>query len=172
MRRTLAVCAAGLIAFLALPAGPAAAQPGLSVTLSAERVSASVGDRITVRARVDNRGTVPSEALVAHLSVVTLDPKVYVDLEDWTASPTQQVVALPPGGSATASWEIQAVNAGRFDVYVVALGKEHVVSQPTLVEVAGKRKISAGGVLPVTVVVPVLLGLAAFGVRMLRRRAD
>jgi hypothetical protein len=166
------VCAAALVAFLALPAGPAAAQPqdGLSVTLASPRASVGVGDRITVSARVDNQATAPRDGLVAHLSVVTLDPKVYVDLEDWTASPTKQLATLPPGASASATWEIQAVNAGRFNVYVVVLGRGHAVSAPQLVEVAGHRRLSSAGVLPVTVVVPLLLGLAAFGARRLRRR--
>jgi hypothetical protein len=174
--RAAVVLAAAVLA--GLPAAAASAQPAIAVTLAAQQVSVGVGDRVTVQARISFGGTDPSDRLIAHLSIVTLDPAVYVDLEDWTTSPTRQLGALPPGGSTSATWDIQAVNAGRFDVYVVVLPALHgpadqgqTVSEPELVEVAGRRTLNVGGVLPVTVAVPVLLALAALAARVRRRRA-
>jgi hypothetical protein len=145
------------------------------VTLEQDQTSVGVGDRLTVRARVVNSGAQPTDRLVAHLNVATLDSSVYVDLEDWTSSPTQELDPVPPGGSTSATWEIQAVNVGRFDVYVVVLPTGAapdalVASPPQLVRVAGRQALSAGGALPVAVAVPVLLGLAALGVRLRRGR--
>jgi hypothetical protein len=137
-----------------------------------------VGDRLTIRARIANAGTEPTERLVAHLNVTTLDTAVYVDLEDWTASPTQELAPVPPGGSTPAVWEIQAVNVGRFAVYVVVLPEGAaaagqgplVTSAPDLVEVAGRRTLSPAGALPVAIAEPVLLGLVAVAVRLRLRR--
>jgi len=168
------------VAALAGPAaaGPPVRSPDVEVALGQDRTPAVLGDRLTIRARVVNAGAEPTGRLVAHLNVAALDSGVYVDLEDWTASPTQELAPLPPGGGTSATWQIQAVNSGRFDVYVVVLpggaasaGQGPLaVSPPQLVEVAGRRTLSPGGALPVAVAVPVLLGLVVVAGRLRLRR--
>jgi hypothetical protein len=181
---------AGLLLALAVPAGtaaPAAAtaavQPAptgtLEVTFDRPRVSGALGDRFTVRSRITNSGGAPTDRLIAHLNVASLTSDVYVDPEDWSASRTRELDALAPGGSTSLSWDIQAVNAGSFDVYVVLLpvGASSagtgplVVSPPVHAEVAGRRTLTAGGALPVAAAVPILLGLMAATVRFRGRRA-
>jgi hypothetical protein len=141
------------------------------VTLGQREVAVAVGDRLGIEARIVNTGDQTSEPLVAHLNVATLDSSVYVDLEDWTAGPTQEVEPLEPGGSATLRWVIQAVNVGRFDVYVVVVPRGGAsqapltASPPELVRVAGRRTVSAGGALPVALLVPLLVGAAAVATR-------
>lgn len=167
------------VASVGLPA-PAAAVPSetVEVTVDQTRIAAVVGDRLTIRVTVTTSGTAPRDRLVAHLNVASLRSDVYVDLEDWTASPTQQLAPARPGDSTTLSWEIQAVNTGSFDVYVALLPNgiisagqgPLVVSPPIHVTVAGRRTLTAGGALPVTLVIPLLLGLAAAGTRLRVRR--
>jgi hypothetical protein len=158
---TIAVLALGLAA------GPAARAPQLRLTLSQSEASVGVGDRLGIEARIVNAGDQPSEPLVAHLNVATLDSRVYVDLEDWTTTPTQDVEPLPPGGGTTLRWVIQAVNVGRFNVYVVVMPRDGrpsgplTASPPELVQVAGRRTVSAGGALPVALLVPMFVGVAA-----------
>ena len=181
------IARAAILAALAIPAAlasatPAAAQPPVrstvDVTLDQHRSSVAVGDRLTIHARITNAGTEPTERLIAHLNVTTLDQAVYVDLEDWTAGPTQELAPVPPGGSTSAAWEIQAVNVGRFAVYAVVLPNGAtsdgqgplVTSAPYLVEVAGRRTLSPAGALPVDIAEPVLLGLVAVAVRLRLRR--
>jgi hypothetical protein len=175
--RSLTVLALAAV-LCGLTAAPAAAASDVEVTVDQTQASVGVGDRITVKARVVNTGTQRTDPLIAHLNVATLDQSVYVDLEDWTASPTKELAPLAPGADITASFEIQAVNVGRFDVYVVvapngaSAGQGPLVaSTPELVQVAGRRTVSPGGVLPVVVVAPVLLGLAAAATRLRLRRA-
>jgi hypothetical protein len=68
---------------------------------------------------------------------------------------------------------------GGFAVYVVLLpsgvGSDRtgplVVSPPVHVRVAGRRTLNAAGSLPVVIVVPLLLGLAAAAGRYRLRRA-
>jgi hypothetical protein len=177
--QVLALAAAVTAAFAAAPAAaaPAGAAPEVEVTLDQTRASVGVGDRITVEARVVNAGTVRTDPLIVHLNVATLDQSVYVDLEDWTGSPTQALAPLEPGAETTTTFEIQAVNVGRFDVYVVvapsgpSAGQGPLVaSTPELVQVAARRTVSPGGVLPVAVAAPVLLGLASAALRLRRWR--
>lgn len=171
------VAAAGLSA--AAPAAHAGTQAtgGIKVTVDQTRMTAVIGDRIVIGAHVANSGTVPTDPLIAHLNVASLTG-TYVDLEDWTASPTLPVAPLDAGSTTTLSWDIQAVNAGSFDVYVVLLPDGAisagtgplVASSPVHVTVAGQKTLNAGGSLPVVIAVPLLLGCAAATVRWRLRR--
>jgi uncharacterized membrane protein len=117
---------------------------------------------------------------LAHLNVASIEGDVYVDPEDWSSSRSQQL-SLKPGESRKLSWEIQAVNSGRFAAYVVVVpfgssvnGNEDLrVSELVRVEVAPRSTLTAGGALPVVVAVPILIGVAAFAAlfRVRRRRA-
>lgn len=176
---------AGVLLTLTAPAGlaapPAAAAPTLpetvEVSLDQSRINAVVGDVLTVRSRVVNVGAAPTDRMIAHLNVASLDG-VYVDLEDWSADVTREVTPVAPGSDVSLSWEFHAVNVGRFDVYLVLLpggvassGTGPLVASPPVhVTVAGRRTLTAGGSLPVAVAVPVLLGLLAAGARYRLRR--
>jgi hypothetical protein len=167
----------------ALTASAATAAPALpravDVTLDRSQINTVVGDVLTVESRVVNAGEMPTDRLVAHLNVASLDSTVYVDLEDWSADVTRELAPLAPGGSTSLSWDFHAVNVGRFNVYVVLLPKGQssagagplVASPPVHVTVAGKRTLTAGGSLPVAIIVPVLLGLVAAAARYRVRRA-
>jgi hypothetical protein len=148
-----------LLLALIVPSGPVG-----DVTFDHSDMSTVVGERFTLRSRV----TGPTDGLLAHLNVVSLTSDVYVDPEDWSANRTQRAAPV-------LSWDIQAVNAGTFDVYVVLLPSTGrgplVVSPPVHLTVAGRRTFTAGGALPVALAVPVLLGLlAAAGQYRLRVR--
>lgn len=161
MRRLLVVVAALLIT--AAPA--AAAASTVEVAFTETSVSAVVGQRLALQSRVTNTGTTPTEPLIAHINVASLDASVYVDLEDWSSEVTFELAPLAPGASQLVNWELQAVNAGEFGIYVVVLPRAGsappAVSAPLRAAVAGRRTLSAGGALPVIVAVPVVLGLLA-----------
>ncbi|MET8310775.1 hypothetical protein [Micromonospora sp. NPDC005173] len=176
---------AGLLLALTAPVGStasaAAAPPPLpgvvEVVLEQSRLNTVVGERLTLESRVVNSGEAPTDRLVAHLNVASLNG-VYVDLEDWSADVTREVSPVAPGSSTSLSWQYQAVNTGSFDVYVVLMpGGDStagtgplVVSQPLHVSVAGKRTLTAAGSLPVAIVVPVVLALVAAAARYRIRR--
>jgi hypothetical protein len=148
----------------------------VDVTFDQSQVTTVVGDRFTLRSRIANAGAAATDPLIAHLNVASLTSDVYVDPEDWSSSRSRELAPLPAGETTTVSWEIQAVNAGTFDVYVVLLpvgatsaGRGPlVVSPPVHVSVAGRQTLTAGGVLPVVIVVPVLIALVG---ATARRRA-
>lgn len=101
---------------------------------------------------------------------------MYVDPEDWSASRSQSLT-LQPGESRTLTWDIQAVNAGRFAAYVVVLpegaevsGSENLVVSPLVkIDVETRAAMSERGVLPVVLAIPLLLGLSAVGLRIRAR---
>jgi hypothetical protein len=180
-RVVLALAALATVGVLAAtPAAQAEAPPtgGIEVTVDQTRLTAVIGDRVTIRAQVTNPGTARTDPLIAHLNVASLTG-TYVDLEDWTASPTLQVAALDARSTTPLSWDIQAVNAGTFDAYVVLLPNGAtsagvgplVASAPVHITVAGRRTLNAGGSLPVAIAIPLLLGFAAATVRYRRRRS-
>jgi hypothetical protein len=181
MRTRLGLAFGAIAALAVIAAAPAAAQTtnGIQVTVDQPRMTAVIGDRITIRAHVTNSGSTASDPLIAHLNVASLTG-TYVDLEDWTAAPTQHVNPLDAHATTALSWDIQAVNAGRFDVYVVMLPNgptssgigPAVASSPVEVTVAGKRTLNAGGSLPVVIAVPLLLGGAALAARLRLRAAS
>lgn len=162
-----------LLAALVLALFPATASATVEVTVPQSRIAGTIGQYVTIGTTVTNTGSSPTGKLIAHLNVVSLEG-VYVDLEDWTAAPTQSLPPLGPGESAEASWDVQVVNPGVFNAYTVVLpdgAASLSVSPPIRVDVAGRRTLSAGGALPVALIVPILLGVAIYAVRRRRNTA-
>jgi hypothetical protein len=113
--------------------------------------------------------------LIAHLNVLSIDPAVYVDPEDWS---TRRTIYLPPlavGESARLTWDVQAVNAGHFVVYVAVTTKQRADEQITgsnvlRLAVAQERTLNPEGMLPLAAAVPtVLLVLVVLTARRRRR---
>jgi hypothetical protein len=160
-----------------MPAAEAAADIGVSVDQS--RVTTALGDTFFVHTKISNLGTKRSDLYIGHLNVVSLTRDVYVDPEDWSGSRSRDVGPLAPGAHTVLTWQIQAVNAGSFDAYVVLLpngadtgGRGPLVASPPIhVRVAPRRTLSAEGSLPVSIAVPVLLGLVAVTIRVRSRRS-
>lgn len=170
---------AGVVLALSVAATPGAASAAVPIEVTCDRVAQAtdLGNRFTVRVRIANVGTATTDPLIADLNVTSVTTAVYVDLEDWSASRTHELPPLPPGAATSLTFELQAVNPGTFNVYVVVLPNGAAagtgplaVSLPVHVTVADRKTLSAGGALPVAVAVPVLLGLALALTRLRLRR--
>jgi hypothetical protein len=143
-----------------------AAAGGVAVGVDRTRISAVLGDHFVFRATVVNRGTAPATGLIAHLNVLSLRPGLYVDPEDWSADRTKYLGTLPPGGSRTLTWRLQAVAPGRLGIYVAVLAERAAGAVPVAapavhVAIAERRTLNAGGIVPVALGVPALLGALA-----------
>jgi len=153
--------------------GPAAAAPAVEVSVKPAQAAAVLGDRLTISTRITNPRNVVTGPLLAHLNIASLQEGVYVDPEDWS-SERSQYLSIQPGSEQTLSWEIQAVSAGRFAVYVVVLSSGTTaagadgpaVSPMVKLDVAPRATLTAGGALPVVLVVPILLGAIALALRV------
>lgn len=161
---------AALLASLLL-AGSAGLATASAGPLSPPLVQVAVGERFEVTGPV----TLPpgQATAVAHLDVVSLTPDVYVDPEDWSSNRSQFVTS---SGTTTLRWPVQAVNAGRFHLYVTLSplpGPGAVRAAPVrigdavLVEVSGRPPLSSAGTGVVAGVVPAVL---LVGYLLTRRR--
>jgi hypothetical protein len=176
--RALRLGGTALVAVVAVllpaPAASAADASQMSVTLDRARVSTQLGQKFSFRSTITNRGSTPASGLIAHLNVLSLRPGVYVDPEDWSAERTRYLGTIPPGGSTTTTWRVHAVNHGTLGVYVAVLDESGRArpprTGPTLrLAVAERKTLNSGGILPLALGVPGLLGVGTLALRWYRR---
>jgi hypothetical protein len=176
-RGTLGVIVALVAALLLAPDTDAAGVTGtapLSVQVNHARISTKLGHRFAFRSTIWNHGSAPVSGVIAHLNVLSLGSGVYVDPEDWSTHRTLYLGTIPAGGSTMTTWRMQAVNAGRFGVYVAALTSNGAARAPTTgpaieIVVADRKTLNSGGILPLALGIPAGLGLLAVGLRLQRR---
>ncbi|MDH5334193.1 MAG: hypothetical protein OEW65_09950 [Thermoleophilia bacterium] len=175
-RALRALLGLAVAALLAAPGALGASDDLSSVSVAVERslISTRLGDAFTFRSTITNKGADTADGLIAHLNVLSLRPGTYVDPEDWSSDRTRYLEPLPAGGSTTISWKMQAVNDGAFGVYIAVLpatGAAHPPATAPMIrlDVASRKKLNAGGLLPIALGVPALLGLLAAGARLARR---
>ena len=144
----------------------------VSVELSREAVSAEPGEKISFESTVRNTGDRPLSGLIAHLNILSSDPGVYVDPEDWSARRTLFLDDLPAGQATRLRWEVQAVTAGPMILFVAVTRprtRDVAVSGQLQLAVGGQRVVNAGGVLPLVAGVPAAV-LLLLGLTRVRRR--
>jgi hypothetical protein len=154
------------------PASAATSTPAITVEIDKTTVSVGAGQHFTMHTVVRNEGDSPLTGLITHLNIAALDPSVYVDPEDWSGNRTQYLPPLPAHSSRRLTWRVQAVNDGRFILYVVAVqpASPHLAGSDVLsLRVARQPSLGAASALPVALGVPVLL-LGAMGLQRRRRR--
>jgi hypothetical protein len=172
MRR--AACSA--VFALALLAAPAeAAAPSVSVEVDRTAIRTDLGQTFSFRTTITNRASAPATGLVAHLNVLSLRPGTYVDPEDWSTSRTRYLPAIPARGSTALSWRVTGVHSGAIGVYVSVLpasGAGRPVTAPMVrVDIAARKTVDAGGVVPIALGVPAALGVLIVAVGIRRRRS-
>lgn len=149
----------------------------LDVSVSRRAVPTRLGDDFRFSSEITNTTAKRLAGLVAHLNVVGLSSGIYVDPEDWSAERTKNVPSLRPGESTSISWSVTAVTGGRAAVYIVVLpgddpsALEHPVASPAIdVRIADTKDLNSGGVLPLAIGVPALLGGLTLAARRRRNR--
>lgn len=177
MRRDLAV---GALAFglgvTMLSAHTAAAPLSDSVVVAIEPPSSTVvlGGHLDLQVSVTNNGIDASPPLVVHIDITKPDEATSVDPEDWTSTLSKPIGVVESGRTVVVDWTIQPISAGTFATYAVVLspGVDTIAASNVLeVRVTDQRSLDPGGIVPVAVAVPVLVGaLLAFQMRLARRR--
>jgi len=175
MTRRIALAIAAALASAAL------GSPALGTTGSAETTQVELeepdrdvgpGERFSFASTVRNAGDTSVPGLIAHLNIMTSDPDVYVDPEDWSSERTQYLDELPAGESTTLTWTVRAVDSGPLILYIAVSrpGTDRVVvSGPLEVTVTGRRVVNPGGVVPLVLATPGVV-LALLGLTAVRRR--
>ena len=160
---------------LVLLAGTAVTAPSavaaLPVHLDRSSVATRIGQKFQFSSTVRNTGPQAVLDVVEHLNIVSLDPSVYVDPEDWSSHRTRYLGTLASGESTHVQWTVQAVNSGHFVVYVAVIARSGrgtvTASNPLATTVAQKRRLNSGGVVPLALGVPAFL---LVGLILVRRR--
>jgi len=167
VKRVLLVLLVGA-AVLAPPAGAS-----LAVKLDQSSVSTRIGEKFHFSSTVRNLGPQPVPDVVAHLNIVSLDPSVYVDPEDWSSHRTRYLGTLGAGEARRIEWTVQAVNSGHFVVYVAVVDRNGqgsvTASNPLATTVAQKRRLNSSGVVQLALGIPAVLALGLVLVRRRRR---
>jgi hypothetical protein len=162
-----------LVALAALAPASALAAAPVSVRIDKTSVSTKIGRHFDFSTTIRNPASQPVPGVVAHLNILSLDPSVYVDPEDWSSSRTRYLGTLEAHGSKRIRWKVQAVNSGRFIVYVAVTdrnGAGAVTASPPLVtQVAQRRTLNSGGVGPLALGMPAGLALVLLVLRRRRR---
>lgn len=157
----------------AVPAARAADDPAVSLSVDRAQIRTGLGKKFVFRSTVRNDGSAPVAGLIAHLNVLSLRPGTYVDPEDWSSNRTRYLPTIPPGGTVVTTWQLQAVNDGRFGLYVAVLPDSGEAAPSTTktirLAVTSRRTLNPSGMVPVALGIPALLGLLAVGVRITRR---
>ncbi len=170
MRRLVLIALVSLV--LVPPAG--AKSHEVVVRIDRTHVSASLGRSFAFTTTVANRGTTTTGTLVAHLNVLSLKRGVYVDPEDWSSSRTHYLDPIAPGGTRAVRWRVTAVNGGSLAAYVTVVsqgGTGTPETSPALrFDVASRKTLNSGGILPVALSIPGAIALLALGVRVRRRQ--
>jgi uncharacterized membrane protein len=165
---------AACVVACALAVVSAASAARVTVATDRAHVTTSIGDKFHFRTTVTNLGPAPAERLIAHLNVLSLSSGTYVDPEDWSSQRTRYLAPVPPGGSVTIDWRVQAVNSGSFGVYVAALPASAppvapVVGATVRVDVAHRQTLNSGGILPLALGIPAALGALTVSAWIRRR---
>jgi hypothetical protein len=174
LRLVLAVLVASCAA-LASVGNAAAAFRDVTVRVGPLHIGTELGRNVLVHATFTNHGSTESGPLVAHLNVLSLRSGVEVDPEDWSTHRTRYLGSLSAGTSQTISWKVHAINTGRIALYVAVVpqtgpSRQPVTGRTVQLDVAGRRTLNAGGILPLALGIPALLGLMTAGIRARRRR--
>jgi hypothetical protein len=169
----------GLMLSLAGAAPANAAPGGVGVRLDRHRADLSLGDTFHFSSTLTNTGARATPDLVAHLNIVGLDPGIYVDPEDWSSRRTRYLGPLGRGHSATLRWSVKAVTGGSLAVYVVVLERRPdgsvapapiAPARPVAVHVTERRTLDSGGILPLVLGVPAIVGAIGIASGRMRRR--
>ena len=170
MRRRCAAVVVVAAVLAAAPSAPAATAPP-RITLDRGPVAVRLGTTFAFSSTL-SAGAVSTGPLVAHLNVVSLDPATYVDPEDWSTHRTRYLGAVAAGDSASVRWSVKAVSSGPIAIYVTAVPADGsgpiAVGPPLHVQVAERRTLNSGGVVPLALAVPAVLLVVAV---VTRRRA-
>jgi hypothetical protein len=156
-----------------------ATQMGSSTPLKIETptqpLSGTAGQYVNLPATITNTSDNPIKDIVAYVTLVetTSGQQAPVDLEDWSAHRAVTIDSLAPSESQNAAWDLRLIKGGEYVVYAAAIEKgssQAAVGPVVPLSVTAQKNLNPGGVLPVALGVPILVGTALFVPVFWRRR--
>lgn len=137
---------------------------------SSSSINAIAGQIITVNGTITNVGSSPVGG-IAYISIIDVDNKIPIDLEDWSAHKGIAIDSISSGQSIPMEWNVRLVKDGSYTIVILFSSNDGSVpptaSAKTFLEVAPKHNLNPGNVLPVVFGVPavlmVILGIINYG---------
>ncbi len=127
---------------------------------SIQNIHAIAGQIITVNGTITNSGSNPIGG-IAYISIIDVQNKTPIDLEDWSAHKGIDISSLAPGQSIPMEWNVRLVKDGSYTIVILFSSNDGAVpptaSAKTFLEVDPKHNLNPGNVLPVAFGVPALL---------------
>lgn len=149
--------------------------PLVMEVLSSTTLSGTAGDYVTVKAQITNTGKNPLGDLTTYLSLMDLDNKMPVDLEDWSVEKGLYIETIESQQTLPLEWKIHFVKAGAYALIIIAetplSSAIPQVSAITQFKVAPKRNLNPGHVLPVALGTPLIL-IVILSLLAYKRRVD
>ncbi len=140
--------------------GPANGASIRLTILSSKSLDGTAGDYATVLAQIANTTQQPISDITTYLSLVDMQAKLPVDLEDWSAEKGLYIGTIDAGQTLPLNWKIHFVKAGSYNLTIVAdiAGQDiPIVSTLTQFAIQPKINLNPGQVLPVALGMPLLL---------------
>jgi hypothetical protein len=171
----LAAALVMIIGVIGQASGQTNAGVPLKIETSANQLSGSTGDYVKLPAVITNTSNKPVQDVTSYVTLVetTQGQQAPVDLEDWSAHRAVTVGSLAPGETHNASWDLRLIKGGDYVVYPAAIAtgsSQPAVGPEVPLSVASHQSLNPGGVLPIALGVPILVGMALFGPVVWRRR--
>ena len=168
-------CSLLVVLLVAAPAVASARSVPVAVDVDRTEISLPLGGTAAFRSTIRNSGPATLNGLIAHLNVLSLRKGTYVDPEDWSSRRTRYLDPLPAGASTTITWHVHAVNGGALGLYVAVLPRRGAGLSPRTsplirLSVAEKQTLNTGGILPLVLGIPALIGLLTLAIRATRLR--
>jgi len=172
---TTCVGIASLLFAFAVNAQTTNLPPPLSIQiLSQNTLSGVAGDFVTVRGQIMNTGATTLNDVTTYLSLVDTGTKLPVDLEDWSAEKGLYMGSIDAKQILPLSWKIHFVKAGTYSLIIVAEAASNQIPQVSTIthfDVAVKKNLNPGQVLPVALGTPIIILFLLF-VLSYRKKVD
>lgn len=162
-----------VLTLAAVPAAAVAQSEDINVVIEMTGGNVLLGQTVDMNVLVENRTDSTLSGAAVHIDITDPGQPGSVDPEDWVQTLTQPLADLAPGTAESVSWTLQPIAGGEFSVYAVVLspGEERLfASQAAIVSVTERRALNPGGMLTVSLAVPIVIAAILSGRTWIRRQ--
>jgi hypothetical protein len=133
----------------------------LSIRIVSDTIlNGTAGDYATIVARISNLGSKSLNDITTYLSLMDIENKAPVDLEDWSAEKGLYIGTIDAGQTFPLNWKVHFVKAGTYSLIIIAEmvnSEQPEVSNIVQFHVKSKHNLNPGHILPVALGTPILL---------------
>ena len=159
---SLVTFVAALLTVLLQVAASAQITGTVDVTVHPTTEQVVLGESFEIDIDITNNGTGATPPLVIHIDITDPTSDSSVDPEDWTSTLSKTTGVIEAGQTHSVTWSLQPISPGTYSIYAVALSPgidNSTISNIVTIEVADQRSLNPGGILPVALATPTIVGV-------------